>query len=164
MSLITVNEKHSFEIEQKGNTLVFQGKEVPLTILEIGKKKFHLLYKNRSFTAEVVTILDKEMMLKINGTEYSVILHDEYEGLLESLGMTRETKNGAAKLNAPMPGLVLNVLVQVGDTVDKGTNLLILEAMKMENIIKSPREGIIKSIEIEKGTKVEKNQALITFE
>ena len=62
-----------------------------------------------------------------------------------------------------MPGLVLSVLVTEGDEVKKGDNLLVLEAMKMENMIKSPTDGIIKKIEIKQGNKVEKNELLISF-
>jgi biotin carboxyl carrier protein len=58
----------------------------------------------------------------------------------------------------------LNISVQAGANIAKGDNLLVLEAMKMENIIKSPREGIIKSIEIQSGATVEKNEVMITFE
>ncbi|MNR65826.1 2-oxoglutarate carboxylase large subunit [compost metagenome] len=67
------------------------------------------------------------------------------------------------EIKAPMPGLVLNVMVQEGQEVGKGDNLLVLEAMKMENIIKSPDSGIVKKILITKGDKVEKNEVLIQF-
>jgi biotin carboxyl carrier protein len=62
-----------------------------------------------------------------------------------------------------MPGLVLSVLVKEGDEVKKGDNLFVLEAMKMENIIKSPADVTIKSIKIKASDKVEKNQVLIQF-
>ena len=63
-----------------------------------------------------------------------------------------------------MPGLVLEVLVKPGQTVKKGDKILVLEAMKMENIIKSPGEGIVKECLAEVGATVEKNQILINFE
>jgi biotin carboxyl carrier protein len=62
-----------------------------------------------------------------------------------------------------MPGLVLSILVKEGDEVKKGDNLLVLEAMKMENIIKSPADVTIKFIKIKPSDKVEKNQVLIQF-
>jgi biotin carboxyl carrier protein len=62
-----------------------------------------------------------------------------------------------------MPGLIVSVNVQPGDVVAKGDSILILEAMKMENNIKSPGEGTIKAIKIGKGDRVEKNQILIEF-
>jgi biotin carboxyl carrier protein len=62
-----------------------------------------------------------------------------------------------------MPGMVLNVLVQEGIAVKKGDALIVLEAMKMENILKSPSDGVIKKIIANKGKAVEKNEVLIQF-
>jgi biotin carboxyl carrier protein len=67
-------------------------------------------------------------------------------------------------LKAPMPGLVLEFRVVPGDKVVEGDALVVLEAMKMENILKSPGEATVKSIEVTKGQAIEKNQVLITFE
>ena len=67
-------------------------------------------------------------------------------------------------VKAPMPGLVLDILVEAGQSVNKGDNLLILEAMKMENIIKASGNGVVKNININKKDAVEKNQLLIEME
>ena len=66
-------------------------------------------------------------------------------------------------IKAPMPGLILDIMVEVGQEVKKGDALMILEAMKMENVLKSTGEGTITSIEVEKGQSVEKNNILIKF-
>jgi biotin carboxyl carrier protein len=68
------------------------------------------------------------------------------------------------EIKAPMPGLVLNVLVNAGDTVDKDTPLLILEAMKMENVIKAASSATVKKVNATKGVPVEKGAVLIEFE
>jgi biotin carboxyl carrier protein len=62
-----------------------------------------------------------------------------------------------------MPGLVLNVLVSDGQSVAKGDAVLVLEAMKMENIIKAPADGVVKKVAVVKGDKVEKNQVMISM-
>jgi biotin carboxyl carrier protein len=67
-------------------------------------------------------------------------------------------------LKAPMPGLIVDVKVQVGDSVKKGDIILILEAMKMENVLKSTGEGKVKAIKVVPKQNVEKNQVLIEFE
>jgi biotin carboxyl carrier protein len=68
-----------------------------------------------------------------------------------------------SEIKAPMPGLVLRILASEGEEVQKGGNLLVLEAMKMENIIKAPADVIIKSVKVNPGDKVEKNQVMMIF-
>jgi biotin carboxyl carrier protein len=68
------------------------------------------------------------------------------------------------ELKAPMPGLVVDFLVEIGQEVQTGDKLMILEAMKMENVIKASGQGIVKKINVIKGQSVEKSQILIEFE
>jgi biotin carboxyl carrier protein len=78
---------------------------------------------------------------------------------MESVGKKRITE-----VKAPMPGLVLNVMVAAGDHVSKDSPLLVLEAMKMENVIKSATDGVVKRVAAVKGVPVEKGAVLIEFE
>lgn len=166
MNQLIVNEKHHFSIEQKEGKIFLEGNEFIVDLQEVNAHTFHILYENKSYTAELVALdkVEKKATVKINGHEYEIALKDEYDALLASMGMQFSKKSGLDVLKAPMPGLVLDVRVKVGDTVKKGDNLLVLEAMKMENIIKSADDVIIKSIEIGQGSIVEKNQVLLTFE
>ena len=66
-------------------------------------------------------------------------------------------------VKAPMPGRVIEILVKKGDIVSEGDSLIVLEAMKMENIIKSTREGVLKNIQVIEGNNVEKNAILLSF-
>jgi biotin carboxyl carrier protein len=79
------------------------------------------------------------------------------------MGLSNLQSAKVSEIKAPMPGLVLKVFVSNGDEVKKGDNLFILEAMKMENIIKSPSDVSIKNIKIVPGDKVEKGQVLMQF-
>ena len=83
---------------------------------------------------------------------------------LDKMGMSAGADEKMDSVKAPMPGLVLDILVEAGQAVNKGDNLLILEAMKMENIIKASGNGVVKSININKKDAVEKNQLLIEME
>ncbi len=166
MSKLSVNEKHHFNIEQKDEKLFIDSKEFVFDIKAIRDNVFHILHENKSYNAELISLNSqkKRAKVKINGNVYDVSLQDKYSKLLETMGLNHSAKNNIAALKAPMPGMVLDLLVKVGDSVHKGDNLLILEAMKMENIIKSSSSEIIKSIEIDKGSTVDKNQILLTFE
>ena len=135
-------------------------------LLEIKDGKFHILQDNQSFNATVLEAdyETKTFSIKINKNVYTVNLKDKFDLLVEKLGFSNMTVQKVNNIKAPMPGLVLDVLVQVGDAVTKGDSVLILEAMKMENVIKAEGDAVVKRIEIKKGTPVEKNQILVEFE
>tara|TARA_B100001741_G_scaffold94786_1_gene77809 strand:+ start:629 stop:1132 length:504 start_codon:yes stop_codon:yes gene_type:complete len=126
----------------------------------------HVIHKNRSYTVELVSF-DKEnktCVLQVNNKEITVSVEDRFDFLLHKLGMDNIKNQKVNELKAPMPGLVLNIMVQPGDSVPKGEGLMVLEAMKMENIIRTPSDVIVKSIDVNKSDAVEKNQVLIKFE
>ncbi|KAA3616263.1 MAG: acetyl-CoA carboxylase biotin carboxyl carrier protein subunit [Calditrichaeota bacterium] len=91
----------------------------------------------------------------------TVMDHRIYERQQKSSGVPSDTQS--KQLLSPMPGLIVDVLFKTDDEVEQGDSLLILEAMKMENVIKSPRKARIKNIFVEKNKSVEKDQILIEF-
>ena len=155
----------SFEIEISDDGFLVDGKRVRWDLSKVDDGYFHVLLDNRSFRAEVVErdASGKNFVIKVNGRNYPVVLKDKFDLLLEKMGMNA---NAGAKVNnvrAPMPGLIIDLKVQDGDTVKAGDTLLILEAMKMENIIKAPGDATVKSVKVNMGQGVEKNQVLIEF-
>src|SRR6478735_8401002 len=111
---------------------------------------FHILLKNKGYNIELVEF-DKDQKLfklKINGRIVEAKVKDSLDLLVEKMGLPTNEGSKINNIKAPMPGLIINLLVNVGDVVDAGTTLVVLEAMKMENIIKSPGKGTIKSVKI----------------
>jgi acetyl/propionyl-CoA carboxylase alpha subunit len=102
--------------------------------------------------------------LRVNNTEYTLEAKDQFEILLAELGMDNLVGSKVNDLKAPMPGLVLKVLVKEGESVSKGQPLVVLEAMKMENMLKAESDAIVKSVHAEIGKAVEKNEVLLAFE
>ena len=100
----------------------------------------------------------------VNGVERQLQVLDRQMLLLESMGMSNAEVGLEMEVLAPMPGKVLSVEVSENETVEEGQALLVLEAMKMENVIRAPRAGVIASIGIEAGVAVEKGMALVTYE
>tara|TARA_A100001035_G_C27734720_1_gene478486 strand:+ start:357 stop:860 length:504 start_codon:yes stop_codon:yes gene_type:complete len=157
-----------FEIELSKQTPLkgtINGSDFDFDYSEIGIQR-HLLYNNKSYTIELVSVdrLEKTCVVKVNNNEIIVSVEDRFDLLLDKLGMDSGTTQKMNDLLAPMPGLVLEIYVEVGDPIKKGDNLIVLEAMKMENIIKSSTDGVVKAIEVSCSEAVEKNQVLIQFE
>ncbi len=137
--------------------------EFTAEIEQVHQYEYFLRYKNLSFNIVLLKFYpdEKKLILKINGKRTTITMKDKYDLLLQQLGMDKLASKKTESIKAPMPGLVLNVLVSEGQAVKKGDTILILEAMKMENALKAPQDGIIKKIAVSKGTAVEKNQLLI---
>lgn len=166
MATVTVNEKVVFEVESSSDGLMLDGKSFVWDIAQIAEGYFHILHNNKSYKAEVVKSdrATKTFTLKINNHIHTVEVKDKFDLLLEKLGMSNNAAGKVNNIKAPMPGLIIDVKIKVGDMVKINDPLLILEAMKMENVLKSPGEGIVKTVTVKKGDKVEKNQVLIEFQ
>lgn len=137
-----------------------------LDIVPDGDGQFHLLHKGRSYHAELVETdyAGHHYTIKIDGVAFRLKISDHYERLVQQLGLH---VGGSQKINAvkaPMPGLVLNIMVEPGQAVQKGDPLLILEAMKMENVIKAAGDGQVKAVKVQQGAAVDKGQLLLEME
>ena len=137
-----------------------------LDIQEVSSTKFHVLKENCSFKAEIITsdFLKKYYTVKINSNIYEIDISNQLDILIQEMGLSLGSAQIINDIKAPMPGLILDVLVQVGDTVKEGDYLIVLEAMKMENTLTALGDGVVKSVSVIKGEKVEKNQLLIEIE
>ncbi len=165
MYRIKVNGTFDYNLELSKGKWQVNGKILELDQLLVKDRVFHIIHDQKSYQVEVVAFAkaEKTASIKVNGNSYNLVVKDQFDDLLQALGLDNLQANKIAELKAPMPGLVLNVLVKEGDQLKKGDNLFVLEAMKMENIIKAPADVNIKSIKIKAGDKVEKNQILILF-
>ena len=103
----------------------------------------------------------KKLTLSVNGREFELTIKDKLDQKLDKLGFTGKKKSGTGEIKSPMPGLVHSIDLTEGQIVNKGETLLILEAMKMENIIKADHDMTIKSINVKKGETVSKNQVML---
>lgn len=126
---------------------------------------YHLLHNHKRF---VIKLIESDMngrpaKVQVNGRPFNIKIKNDLDLLIESMGLNSKSKTKVENIQAPMPGLIVNILCETGQSVAKGDSLLVMEAMKMENIIKSPGNGIIHKIFISKGQSVNKNQTLLEF-
>lgn len=104
-----------------------------------------------------------EVFFELNGTLRSVFIKDK-EAQKEMHIHPKAVKSDKKQVGAPMPGTVIDVRVKVGDKVEKGMPLIILSAMKMETVVQSPVAGVIKSMDVNMGMKLEAEDLLLTME
>ena len=164
MYLVTVNNK-TFAVEKAGDDLLVDGNKLDWDMQSVDGHTSHLLIDNVSYKVELVHVdrQEKTVTLKLNNKLANITLKDRFDLLLEKLGMNAAVSNAVANIKAPMPGLILEINVKPGDLIKKGDPVLVLEAMKMENVLKSSGDGEIKEVMVQPGNSVEKNQVLIIF-
>lgn len=128
--------------------------------LVIGEKSYEV-YARRLKNADEGEATRYEIQL--GDQSFEVSIEDERTQLLTGAVRAGATSN-AARVSAPMPGLVIGTPLEVGATVTAGQTVVVLEAMKMENDLASPISGSIKEMRVQKGQTVEQGQVLIIIE
>lgn len=126
---------------------------------------FHVIHNAQSFSVQILEadFDQKTYRVSIDGKPYTVSISNSLDQLIATMGFELGGSKNVSHIEAPMPGLILDIPVSEGDEVKEGDALLVLEAMKMENVILSPREGVIGKIAVEKGAAVDKKSLLIEF-
>ncbi|MFT4848622.1 MAG: biotin carboxyl carrier protein [Sediminicola sp.] len=126
----------------------------------------HVIINNQSRIVEIIKadFLNRDYTIKVNGNRYAIHIENELDGLISEMGLSLTDDVAVSEIEAPMPGLIIDVFVSEGQEVKKGDFLCVLEAMKMENTLLCTGDGIIKTVKISKGQTVDKGDMLIEFE
>lgn len=141
------------------------GVNTEIEIVRQGKDELTFVRDGHTYEIRVHKIdrAKKEIILFINGKRKSYQVKEPIDVFLSKLGIDTFAKQIVKSIKAPMPGLILKVLVQEGETIKEGDALLILEAMKMENVFKAPNDATVERIYVHAGQTVNKGQELILF-
>ena len=167
MKYRVVDEKeNNVLVTNEDGKILLNGKEVSLDLKEIKPGQYHIIKEHKSYNIQVLSqdLNLKTFKIKVNNQVFDLSLQTSLDELLNKMGMSLQDSQKVDNIKAPMPGLVLQILVEKGQEVKKGDSLIILEAMKMENVIKSSGDGVIKGVKVNKNEAVEKNQVLIEME
>ena len=154
-----VNANKTFEFD------ITKAAVLSLDAIEVAEGKYHLLQNHQPYHIEILKsdFNKKKYIIKVNNNTFELDINDDLDKLINEMGFATSSKKTVDSIKAPMPGLILEINVEEGQNVQENDPLLILEAMKMENVITSPHDGIIKTITAIKGNTVEKGSVLIEF-
>jgi pyruvate carboxylase subunit B len=153
------------EVEVDGELVTVEGSTRTASLRAIpGTTTRQLLIEGYPTALTMRTTGRGQWSLEIGGDRWEAEVVDERTRHIRSLTAGAERQRGPAILRAPMPGLVVRVLVEPGQEVAAGAGLVVLEAMKMENELKAPGAGTVGAVRAQAGEAVEKGQVLVEFQ
>jgi len=163
MKYVTTVNGNEFNIEILDDRHIkLNGETLEVDFVSVADQPaFSLLLGGKSFEAYVYPE-EGNLQVLMQGRSFSIIVEDEREKRLSVAGGSTVSESSEYLLRSPMPGLVISLPVSEGQEVKKGDVLLILESMKMQNELKSPREGILSRVKVKPGDNVEQRQILLS--
>lgn len=153
-----------YEMVLEDGQLTIDGETTNYAFTPIDEQYFALQLNGHSTGVVVEPLPGGRLRLTLHGRRVGVRVKDEKDLLLERFGLEEAAAVAEHEVHAPMPGLVLKVLVEEGQEVEAGTGLLVLEAMKMENELKAPAAGVVKAVHAQAGEPVDKDALLVELE
>lgn len=138
----------------------------PISIDWENHRFFNFKYNGQKFHGEIMEELleERKLKVKLNHRVFEIKKGHPLDELIASMGLDKPKIRKMKELIAPMPGRIVNVEVEVGQSINVGAPILSLEAMKMENVLKAEGTGVVKSILCANEDIVDKGAVLIEFE
>ncbi len=162
MKYITTIDGREFAIEITDGQVQVDGHRLEVDFESVsGQPVYSLIVDGKSYEAYVYPDEDGWQVL-MEGRLYPARVEDEREKRLRAAGGSAVSESAEYHLKAPMPGLVVQIPVEVGQQIEKGQVLVILESMKMQNELKSPKAGRVQRIRVKPGASVEQRQTLLS--
>lgn len=160
--IATINDTE-FEIEIKPDgSITINGEPRSIDFLHLDEKLYSIITEGRSYEA-LVEHVEHHYDVLMGGKLYNVQVLDERAKLMANRHGGEFEQSGEISIQAPMPGLIVKVPVREGQTVTKGQTVVILESMKMQNELKTPRDGTVQRVSVKPGESVEQKRVLITI-
>lgn len=152
------------ELDIEQSTAELDGKTVSYSLVRQPGGRLLFRKGTKLWKIDNISVDHQKVSFSVNGQYVEAIVKDEQDLLLEELGFRTDVIADVGLLEAPMPGKILDMLIQEGDFVEEGQPVIILEAMKMENELKAPATGNVVVIHASTGDSVEKSQPLLEIE
>jgi pyruvate carboxylase subunit B len=155
----------TFDIaEGADGALTLNGRRVECETAAVGPHSVHVVVDGVSHVVTLENMDGGRFQATIAGHVVEGSVKTPRDLLLERYGMTNGSEVMEKTVRAPMPGLVVRLLVGAGDMVEAGHGVVVLEAMKMENVLKAPSSGVVRTIHVSAGTAVSKNELLVEID
>lgn len=160
---IQFSETASREVSIEQDGIKINNQAINWDAVSLANGSFTIIADQKSYVANVEAVdrAKKTMSIRVNNNLYEIKIQEPIDQLLAKMGLDVSKMQKVEPIKAPMPGLILKVLVTEGQAIKKGEPVLILEAMKMENVFKAPGDAVVKAIKIEERQAVEKGEILI---
>ena len=156
-------QSYTIEIDNPGQ-IIIDGEDRAVDLRQVGKLSLYsLLMDNASYEVVVEDEGHNTCRVMIGGELYEVRVEDERTRRLALANRKPNPPSGELAIKAPIPGLVVKIPVEPGEAVRAGQSVVILEAMKMENELRTPRIGTVHEIRVAIGDKVDQGQVLVTI-
>ena len=153
-----------YEVTIEGEEVLVDGQLIDTDLKQSGVTELYsMLFDGASYEL-LIEPERSNYAVTLLGEQFQIQVEDEYTRKLNIGRKAPALPSGDLSVNAPIPGLVVKVLVAEGDEVEEDQAMVILEAMKMENEIRSQRSGTVKMLNVEPGQRVEQNEVLIILE
>lgn len=146
-------------------TLEINGNEYKVKIENLGATKADVIVNERAYEVNIKDLgIEKVSEVKFAPSAAAAVQQETISAAPQAATPSGSASaGGGATITAPLPGLILNSLVKAGDSVKKGQNLMVMEAMKMENEIEAPSDGVVKEVHVKNGDNVAEGDILITL-
>ncbi|XOV91870.1 MAG: acetyl-CoA carboxylase biotin carboxyl carrier protein subunit [Bacteroidota bacterium] len=159
----TINKDQSISLDIVGRSTKINGKNIDYQLNRVNSDEYQLIASGKTYEIKILSIEDKHVWLLVDDYEMRVDTKNELDLMMIKLGVGTDSSSEDLEIKAPMPGTILDIMVSPDQKVKKGDSLLVLNAMKMENVIKAPGDAQIDKIKVSSGENVNKNQVMITF-
>jgi pyruvate carboxylase subunit B len=164
MKYYTRVDNTEYEVEINGESILLNGEPVNVDLMRSGAAELYsVLFGGRSY--EMLVNSDRfNYTINVRGVQFQVQVEDERARRMNRARRLPALPDGELAITAPIPGLVVRVLVAVGDVIEEGQPVVLLEAMKMENELRAMRGGVVKSVLVSSGQRVDQNAPLLVLE
>jgi biotin carboxyl carrier protein len=164
MKYYTRVDSTEYEVEINGENILLNGEPVNVDLMRSGAAELYsVLFGGRSY--EMLVNSDRfNYTINVRGVQFQVQVEDERARRMNRARRLPTLPDGELAITAPIPGLVVRVLVAEGDAIEEGQPVVLLEAMKMENELRAVRGGIVRSVLVAGGQRVDQNAPLLILE